>query len=56
MNWRQKVSRRLLVVPLNRSDPARRKREFAELGRAVDHLRVEAIDPALLPAWFGPAA
>lgn len=52
MNWRQKVNRRLLVVPLDRSDPARRRAAYPELGLAVDHLRVDDIDPALLPAWL----
>lgn len=53
MNWRQKVNRRLLVVPLDRSDPARQRIAYPEFGLAVDHLRVEDIDPQLLPAWLG---
>jgi len=53
MNWRQKVNRRLLVVPLDRSDESRRKAAYPELGVAVDHLRTEAIDPALVPDWMG---
>jgi folate-binding protein YgfZ len=52
MNWRQKVNRRLLVVPLDCSDPNRRKAEYPELGFAVDHLRAEDIEPALLPDWL----
>lgn len=52
MNWRQKVRRRLLVVPLDRSDTARRRSAYPELGLAVDHLRVEDVDPALLPVWL----
>jgi tRNA-modifying protein YgfZ len=52
MNWRQKVNRRLLVVPLDRSDEKRRKAAYPELGYAVDHLRVEDADPALVPAWL----
>lgn len=55
MNWRQKVSRRLVVVPLERSDPARRRIAYPALGLAVDHLRIEKIDPGLAPAWFQPA-
>jgi hypothetical protein len=51
MNWRQKVNRRLVVVPLGASDEARRVAEYPALGLAVDHLRVEHIDPAALPAW-----
>ena len=52
MNWRQKVNRRLVVVPLDRSDPYRRKGEYPELGLAVDHLRADDIDPSLLPEWL----
>ncbi|MBN9507373.1 MAG: folate-binding protein YgfZ [Altererythrobacter sp.] len=52
MNWRQKVNRRVLVVPLGHSDEKRRKAAYPELGYAVDHLRIEAVDPALLPHWL----
>ncbi len=52
MNWRQKTNRRLLVVPLDRSDESRRKAAYPELGLAVDHVRVENIDPTLAPAWL----
>lgn len=51
MNWRQKVNRRLVVVPLAASDETRRMKAYADQGLAVDHLRVEALDPATLPAW-----
>ncbi len=52
MNWRQKVNRRLVVVPLDRSDPARQRAAYPALGLAVDHLRVEDIAPEQRPAWF----
>ncbi len=52
MNWRQKVNRRLVVVPLDRSDEKRRRATYPELGFAIDHLRVEDIDPALRPEWL----
>ncbi len=52
MNWRQKVNRRVLVVPLDRSDEKRRKAAYPELGYGVDHLRVEDADPVLLPEWL----
>lgn len=51
MNWRQKVNRRLVVVPLDASDEARRVAAYPDLALAVDHLRVESLDPATLPAW-----
>lgn len=54
MNWRQKVNRRLVVVPLDRSDPKRRRAEYPALGLAVDHLRVEDIPTDLAPGWMVP--
>jgi folate-binding protein YgfZ len=56
MNWRQKVNRRLVVVPLAASDPKRQRAVYPELGLAVDHRRVEDIDPAWIPAWMELAA
>ena len=52
MNWRQKVNRRLVVVPLGNSDPARRRAAYPALGLAVDHLRIEDIPETLRPAWL----
>lgn len=52
MNWRQKVNRRLVVVPFQRSDEKRRKIAYEDLGLAVDHLRVADTDRDLLPAWL----
>lgn len=52
MNWRQKVNRRLLVVPLDRSDESRRRVSYPELGFAVDHRRVEDIPADLAPTWM----
>lgn len=52
MNWRQKVNRRLVVVPLDRSDEKRRRIAYPELNLAVDHARVESVDPARWPDWL----
>ncbi|WP_370189079.1 folate-binding protein YgfZ [Qipengyuania sp.] len=52
MNWRSKINRRLVVVPLDESDEKRRKAEYPALGLAVDHLRVESIDQERAPAWL----
>lgn len=56
MNWRQKVNRRLVVVPLAKSDPARQRAAYPDLALAVDHRRVEDIAPEQLPAWLTPPA
>jgi len=52
MNWRQKVNRRLVVVPLDRSQEKRRKAAYEDLGLAVDHLRVEDIPADFVPGWM----
>ncbi|WP_305095510.1 CAF17-like 4Fe-4S cluster assembly/insertion protein YgfZ [Croceibacterium aestuarii] len=52
MNWRQKVNRRLVVVPLGTSDERRRKADHPALGLAIDHLRIDDIDSANAPVWL----
>jgi hypothetical protein len=52
MNWRQKVGRRLVVVPLAQADEKRTRMRYEELGLAVVHQRVEDIDPAHVPEWM----
>jgi folate-binding protein YgfZ len=52
MNWRAKVNRRLVVVPLAESDPARQRVAYPELGLAVDHRRVEDIPQSIKPEWL----
>jgi len=56
MNWRQKVNRRLIVVPLDRSDESRRRAAYPDLGLAVDHLRLEAVAADLVPDWLDLSA
>ncbi|WP_423142931.1 YgfZ/GcvT domain-containing protein [Parablastomonas sp. CN1-191] len=56
MNWRAKVNRRLVVVPLAQSDPARQRAAYPDLALAVDHRRVEDIPAALRPGWWGAEA
>ena len=52
MNWRQKVNRRIMVVPLSQSDEKRQKAVYPAMDLAVDHLRVEAIAPEHMPGWL----
>ncbi len=56
MNWRQKVNRRLVVVPLAQADEKRARARHEALGLAVVHQRVEDIDPANVPGWMNPDA
>lgn len=56
MNWRRKINRRLVVVPLTSSDEKRRKAAYPELGLAVAHLRVEDIAPAWMPEWLAASS
>ncbi|WP_239804695.1 YgfZ/GcvT domain-containing protein [Croceicoccus hydrothermalis] len=55
MNWRQKVNRRLTVVPIQLSDEKRRRIAYDDLGLAVDHRRVDAIDADVAPRWMAKA-
>ncbi|MET1755368.1 folate-binding protein [Novosphingobium sp. RD2P27] len=52
MNWRQKVNRRLVVVPLSQSELKRQRAAYPELGLAVDHLRIDDIKPEVSPPWL----
>jgi folate-binding protein YgfZ len=52
MNWRAKVNRRLIVVPLVDSNLARQRAAYPEPGLAVDHRRVEDIQAEWLPDWL----
>lgn len=55
MNWRQKVNRRLVVVPFARSNSDRQRTAYPALGLVVVHLRVEDIPADLSPAWLQQA-
>ena len=55
MNWRAKVNRRVVVVPLAQSDPARQRAAYPGLRLAINHLRVDDIKPEWRPVWMVPA-
>ena len=55
MHYRQKVNRRLVVVPLALSDPARRRATFEEEGTAIDFRRTEDLAELPLPDWLRSA-
>jgi folate-binding protein YgfZ len=54
MNWRQKVNRRLVVVPTTENGP-RTRVIYEELGLAVEHRRVDDLAGALTPLWLATA-
>ena len=56
MNWRQKVNRRVVVLPLALADPKRQKAAYPALGLSVEHRRVEDLDATALPAWLQMAS
>ena len=41
MNWRQKVSRQMVVVPIAEADPKRQRIAYAQLGWSVEFRRME---------------
>ena len=51
MNWRQKVNRRLAVVPLADADPKRQRVAYPDLGLSVELRRVEDMAGLNLPDW-----
>ena len=54
MNYRNKVNRRLVVVPAEA--PGERTRiHYPELGLAVEHRRVDDLDGAIVPGWLATA-
>jgi len=54
MNWRQKVNRRLVVVPADAPGP-RTRIHYPALGLAVEHRRLDDLGDALIPTWLAPA-
>ena len=54
MNWRQKVNRRLVVVPSGQAGE-RTRHFYPELGLAVQHRRIDDLDGAIIPGWLEEA-
>ena len=55
MNWRQKVNRRLQVVPIAQADPKRLRVAYPDLGLAVVQVRVEDVALENWPLWLRSA-
>jgi folate-binding protein YgfZ len=54
MNWRQKVNRRLVVVPTTEKG-ARTRVVYPDLGLGVEHRRTDDLDGAIIPDWLAEA-
>ena len=55
MNYRQKVNRRMVVVPLEQADEKRQRVAYPELGLSVEHRRVDDLEGLELPGWLKDA-
>ncbi len=55
MNWRAKVNRRIIVVPIAQADAKRQSVAYPDLGYSIEHRRVEDIAPELAPEWMRAA-
>ncbi|MBO9579820.1 MAG: folate-binding protein YgfZ [Sphingobium sp.] len=55
MHYRNKVNRRLVVLPIDKSDPARQRNIWPDLGLALDHRPVDTLTGIDLPAWLAGA-
>lgn len=55
MNYRQKVNRRLVVVPIDQADEKRQRIAYPDLELSVEHRRVDDIVDLGLPDWLKTA-
>jgi tRNA-modifying protein YgfZ len=55
MNWRSKVNRRMVVVPMAQADEKRQRLSYPEHGLSVEHRRTEDMASLNLPAWLAVA-
>ena len=55
MNYRQKVNRRMVVVPIAQANEKRQRIAYPELGLSVEHRRVDDLERLELPDWLSKA-
>ena len=55
MNYRQKVNRRMVVVPIGQADEKRQRLAYPAYGLSVEHRRVDDLKELNLPAWLKTA-
>jgi folate-binding protein YgfZ len=52
MHYRNKVNRRLVVVPLAQADESRQRRAYPALGLSLEHRRTSDLEGLSLPEWL----
>jgi folate-binding protein YgfZ len=55
MHYRQKVNRRLVVVPLDQANEKRQQLALPDLGLSIEHRRIEDMVGLVLPDWLTQA-
>lgn len=55
MNYRAKINRRLVIVPIGEANVARQRVAYPDLGWSVEHRRLADIDIATAPPWMQTA-
>jgi folate-binding protein YgfZ len=55
MNYRQKVNRRMVVVPIEQADEKRQRIAYPAYGLSVEHRRVDDLKALSLPDWLAAA-
>lgn len=55
MNYRQKVNRRMVVVPVGQADEKRQRIAYPVYGLSVEHRRVDDLKGLDLPDWLATA-
>jgi len=55
MNYRQKVKRRLVVVPVAQADEKRQRIAYPDYELSIEHRRVDDLKALELPDWLGKA-
>lgn len=55
MNYRQKVNRRIVVVPIEQSNEKRQIIAYPDLGLSIEHRRIDDLAEIVLPVWLEQA-
>lgn len=55
MHYRNKVSRRLVAVPIDQADEKRQRAALPDMGLSIELRRVETLDLTTLPDWLSSA-